>query len=203
MGNYDRLNEYQTKCRKICFTDVPMQSDTWEIVRVEHESKIHRKIKILPHLFLPPHDKSVWIDGHLKPLIDIESFAQDKSGFWLMDHPLRKCIYEEANACIAMRKDNRKVIERQTTRYRLERYPPNAGLVATGVLIREPGFEDVLEHWWSEVRDFSVRDQLSFNYVAYKNNLRYNTFPFLQGFKNQYHVTDRRHQHHHRQTRTK
>jgi len=150
----------------------------------------------MPHLFLPAHDRSVWIDGHLLPLVNVEEFARDKSGYWLMKHPARNCIYEEANACIQMRKDNPKIIQRQVARYRQDLYPVNNGLVATGVLIRDnnPAFIPVAEQWWEEVRVHSVRDQISFNYVAHKNNLRFNTFSFLEGFKNQYHVKDRRHQ---------
>jgi hypothetical protein len=195
-NKYDRLNEYTTTCRKICFTDQPIESRTWEIKRMDHESKVYRKIKIMPHLFLPAHDRSVWIDGSLLPLIDVEVFARDKAGYWLMDHPVRKCIYEEANACIQMRKDNPKIIQRQVLRYRQELYPVNNGLVATGVLIRDndPAFIPVAEQWWEEVRVHSIRDQISFNYVAHKNNLKFSTFPFLEGFKNQYHVKDRRHQ---------
>jgi hypothetical protein len=202
-NNYDVLNEYRTNCRKICYTDQPLVSETWEIHRMDHESKIFRKIKILPHLFLPAHDRSIWIDGHLKPLIDVEEFAGDKGGYWLMEHPLRDCIYQEAEACISMRKDNPKIIQRQVLNYKRDNYPPDNGLVATGVLIRDnnPEYIPIAERWWDEVRVNSVRDQISFNYVAYKHNLQYNTFPFLQGFKNQYHVKDRRHQRTHKQTR--
>jgi len=198
-NRYDHLNEYTTTCPKICYTDQPIESRTWEVRRVEHDSKIYRKIKIMPHLFLPDHDRSVWIDGHLLPLMNVEEFAKDKEGYWLMKHPARNCIYEEANACIQMRKDNPKIIQRQVARYRQDLYPVNNGLVATGVLIRDnnPAYTALAEQWWEEVRVYSVRDQISFNYVAHKNSFQYNTFPFLQGFKNQYHAKDRRNKHTH------
>jgi len=202
-GRYDKLNEYTTQCRKICYTDQPVESHTWEVCKIDHESKIFRKIKIMPHLFLPTHDRSVWIDGSLLPTMDVEAFARDKAGYWLMKHPNRNCIYDEAQACIQMRKDNPKIIQRQLARYRQELYPANNGLVATGVLIRDnnPAYVAMAEQWWEEVRVYSVRDQISFNYVAQKNNLTFNTFPFLEGFKNQYHVKDRRHKHTHQQSR--
>jgi hypothetical protein len=31
-----------------------------------------------------------------------------------------------------------------------------------------------MEDWWTEIKYGSRRDQLSFNYVAWKNNLKFN-----------------------------
>lgn len=149
---------------------------------VDPEPKIFRKVKILPHLFLPEHDKSVWIDGHLVPN-DLSLF--DKSGYWLMKHPTRNCIYQEAQECITLRKDNPRTINEQVNRYRMEGYPVNNGLSATGVLIRDntEGNRVFGEFWWHQVRTGSVRDQLSFNYSAWKTGLQFDQFPFLQDIK--------------------
>ena len=54
-------------------------------------------------------------------------------------HPARKCIYKEAEACIALKKDAREVIEKQIARYRAEGYPKNAGMFETGVVLRRHG----------------------------------------------------------------
>ena len=34
-----------------------------------------------------------------------------------------------------------------------------------------------MESWWEEIKYNSKRDQLSFNYVAWKNGLKYNSIP--------------------------
>lgn len=189
---YDQLHEFETPFRKICCTDKYLVSSTWEIVIVDPEPKIFRKVKILPHLFLPEHDKSVWMDGHLVPY-DLSLF-DNKSGFWLMKHPTRTCIYQEARECITLRKDNPATINEQMGRYRLEGYPENNGLSATGVLIRDNTKEnnDFNEFWWHQVRTGSVRDQLSFNYSAWKTGLKFNQFPFLQDITKWRHVKGKR-----------
>lgn len=186
-GNYDQLHEFETPFRKICFTDHYMVSPSWEIKIVDPEPKVFRKVKIMPHLFLPEHDKSVWIDGHLQPQ-DLTLF--DRSGFWLMKHPTRTCIYQEAQECITLRKDNPATINEQVNRYRLDGYPESNGLSATGVLIRDntPENNAFNEFWWHQVRTGSVRDQLSFNYSAWKTGLKFDRFPFLHNIKKWKHV---------------
>ncbi len=37
----------------------------------------------------------------------------------------------------------------------------------------EPDVAGVMENWWSEIEQGSRRDQLSFNYVAWKNGLQF------------------------------
>lgn len=188
---YDQLHEFETPFRKICFTDQFMVSSTWEIRTIDLESKIFRKVKIMPHLFLPEHDKSIWLDGHLQPH-DLRIL--DRSGFWLMKHPTRNCIYQEAQECITLRKDNPATINEQMNRYRLDGYPENNGLSATGVLIRDNTKEnnDFNEFWWHQVKTGSVRDQLSFNYCAWKTGLEFDQFPFLQDIKKWKHTKGKR-----------
>ena len=45
------------------------------------------------------------------------------------------------------------------------------------VLFRRHNEKDcikTMEDWWTEIKHNSKRDQLSFNYVAWKNNFKYN-----------------------------
>lgn len=178
----------------ICFTDNPdMTAQGWRIVRMEPYDKIFRHIKTCPHLFLPNHDLSVWIDGNLTPKISLDQIAKGKTDYTLMQHPERKCLYREAERCIQLGKDDAATINAQMERYRRDKYPAKNGLVATGVIIR-PGsaYERFGEAWWDEIRDGSVRDQLSFNYVAWRHKLRFAMFPFLQGFDKVIHASKRR-----------
>lgn len=181
-NNYDQLHEFDTPFRKICFTDQLITSKTWEIKVIDPQPKIFRQIKIMPNLFLPEHEKSVWIDGHLQPQ-DLSLF--ERSGFWLMKHPVRNCIYQEAQECIALRKDNPQTINAQMMRYQTEGYPVNNGLNATGVLIRDNNVANNAFNWmwWNEVKYGSVRDQLSFNYCAWRTGLKFEAFPFLYTIK--------------------
>jgi hypothetical protein len=173
---------------RILFTDSDLQVEGWRVVKLPFEPKIFRKVKIMPHLFLPKeHTVSIWHDGNLLMKI-LPQFAVDEAGFWLMKHPERNCAYKEADACIILRKDSREVIGEQMKRYREDGFPENIsanGLPSTGVIVRanNPAYYKTAELWWDEVQNGSVRDQLSFPYAAWKTNLQYKVFPHLYGFE--------------------
>ena len=62
-------------------------------------------------------------------------------------------------------------------RYVNEQYPPNNGLIVSGVMFRKHNKKDVIncmETWWTELKYGSRRDQLSFNYAAWKCNTQFN-----------------------------
>jgi hypothetical protein len=89
----------------------------------------------------------------------------------------RDCIYKEYESIMSMGrtsgkyKDDPTVMERQIERYRREGYPSGNGLVFASVLIRchnDPVIIRTMEHWWREIEKGSRRDQLSFNYVIWK-----------------------------------
>ena len=70
-----------------------------------------------------------------------------------------------------------------------ENYPENNGLISGGVLVRKHTDEKlikVMEEWWYFVKNFSKRDQLSFNYVAWKHHFKYNVIPGDIRKKNDY-----------------
>lgn len=183
-NNHDTLEELDPRIllpgwRFRCFTDQPLKSFTWEIVKLPVSKKIWRKVKILPHRFLSPHEYSVWIDANITPHVNLDDFVRGKK-FLAMEHPHRNNIYDEANACINLGKDSEETIRAQIASYG-QSVP---GLIASGVLVRRDcqSVRELDTAWWAEVDRWSVRDQLSFNYVAYKQNFEYETFPFLEGF---------------------
>ena len=77
-------------------------------------------------------------------------------------------------------------------RYQKEGYPRHNGLITGMVILRRHNEKDcikVMEHWWTEIKYGSKRDQLSFNYVAWKNKLK---FSYIDGDSriNQYFTRD-------------
>jgi len=108
----------------------------------------------------------------------------------------RNCIYDEAQAILNFGKinsertpergiknwkDNPKLITNQVNRYSLEGYPKNNGLATNPIIIRNHHNLDVIknmEDWWLEIKHNSKRDQLSFNYIAWKNQFN---FVYLKG----------------------
>ena len=61
-------------------------------------------------------------------------------------------------------------------RYKNDGYPSKNGLTRNTILIRkhnEPDVVETMEKWWEEVKYGSKRDQLSFNYSAWKTNYNF------------------------------
>lgn len=118
-------------------------------------------------------DNTIWLDSNIKVNCDLKEFV----GKWfgqdvdlvLMEHG-RDCIYDEMDACIERNKDTIENIERQRQFYLKEQYPKHAGMVGTGIMIRKDS-ENVsllMDTWWGVLKEYSHRDQLSFNYALWK-----------------------------------
>lgn len=88
-----------------------------------------------------------------------------------LKHPDRGNLYNEAEACINLEKDDPRIIKKQIFRYKMERYKADNGLTVNNILFRKYNHEKLikeLKDWWEEIRTDSRRDQLSFGYVCWK-----------------------------------
>lgn len=187
LGDYDTLKEptvYTPGWKYICYTDQDFESDTWNIVKIEGGQRDQREYKLDPFgVDSIDVDLSIWIDGSIQINCDLDWFVKmfHKSDFSTMKHPSRICVYDEAQACKQLNKDDHAVIDAQMDKYRTVNYPANSGMVATGIIIRNhtKEVEEFCAAWSDELMDHSVRDQLSFNYVARKLDLDFTTFPFM------------------------
>ena len=178
----------------ICFTDSDFQSNSWKIVKTKpfYKDPVRsaRKIKVLPHRFLENYKYSVWIDGNIISHGDIEEAVKEyleKSDVAVYDHSClregsRNCVYQEASKLIEMEnvgkyKDDPELIKKQINKYKIEGYPENNGLVSSMIIFRKHNEEKIkkmMEDWWQEIKENSRRDQLSINYVFWKNNFEPN-----------------------------
>ena len=196
-GGYDNLTEpsfIPDGWDFVCFTDSDIKSDVWDVRKVkplyEDSTRNARKHKVLPHRFLPEYDISVWVDGNilirnnLNELVD--NYLQD-CNVAMMNHNKnvldpRDCIYEEAQTILYFGqknnnyKDNPNLIISQIEKYKNENYPQKNGLAVTMEVLRRHNEKDVIDTmnlWWDEIKYGSKRDQLSFNYCAWKTNLNF------------------------------
>ena len=207
-GGYDDLIDDQFQMDGvdyICFTDRDIKSKTWKVVKstpiYNDSNRNAKKYKVLPHRYLNDYDWSIWIDGNIKVISDIRSLCNGEA-YKLYDHMLvgeydrRNCIYDEAQTILNFGKinserypekgiknwkDNPKLIVDQMNRYASAGYPKQNGLATTPIMVRNHLDSGVIKHnedWWSEIKHNSKRDQLSFNYIAWKNKFN---FVYLQG----------------------
>lgn len=190
----------------VCFTDREMESKTWEIRKVtplyDDNTRTARKYKVLPHRWFPNYDVSIWLDGNKTIEGDVLKYIEylGDSELALFDHmkcfDKRDCVYKEAQTILDLGKgnyqrtpergiknwkDNPQIIVDQMNRYVGDGYPQNNGLAFTCGVVRkhnQPTTIDTMEDWWTEIKYGSKRDQLSFDYVAWKNKL---DFVYLPG----------------------
>jgi hypothetical protein len=188
-GGYDELRSpdvYDPNIRYILFTDNKyFKSSVWEVNHIDFvDSKLDnrkkaRYIKINPHLVLPNHDISIWVDHCYKPRFNnAEEFLKEigffNNNIMSYKHDVRQCIYSESEEVKQQRLDYDDIVNSQMSRYRIEGFPRNYGLFDSGFTIRKNNekvneFNDI---WWNEVNNFSARDQLSQVYSSWKTDIK-------------------------------
>jgi len=182
IGDYDVLQDpavVNEDWDYICFTNNPrLESKVWTIMMVDavpdrSPSLTARNIKINSYDGLgKQYEIVIWADANIRQNCDLNNFLLHRMGdtpMAIMKHP-RNCIYEEGRICIGCGKGDPEVIEKQLVRYDKEGYPRNNGLVASGVIIRRTddlNVRNLMNAWWDEVKNGSIRDQLSFNYCLW------------------------------------
>jgi len=155
----------------------------------EDATRSSRMHKILPHQFLSAYDVSIFIDGNYILTKDIRQLLDEELGDEVMltfDHnqcsDAWDCVYTELDMLLSIGekagtyKDDPAQMKAQIAGYLKEGYPEHNGLIFSACLIRrhnDPKVIQVMEDWWTEVRTKSKRDQLSFNYVAWKNQFKF------------------------------
>ena len=183
METYDSLYddfEPEDSVDYVCFTSTRMRSvKNWKVIPISvidsDPIKTARMYKILTHRFFPDYERSIWMDGNFEIKGGLKELANQSGNLVMMKHDLRDCLYDELQACIDLRKDDKERMIEQIDKYRLEEYPTHNGLVMTGCMVRshnDPLVIKTMEMWWKEVKTHSCRDQLSFNYVAWKTGIK-------------------------------
>jgi hypothetical protein len=219
-GDYDKLKTLTNVNTKIfdyvCFTNTTTIKEDdvfpWKIINVkdientldfgddykDKQSKFSRFIKTHPHLFFENYEKSIWIDGNINVIGDVEKYVDllDEDNYILTnDHPQRNDAYEEIFACDKLKKESLQKLNAINKFLLNENFPRKSGLVQTNVLLRDHNNEQckfLMEKWWEMIYNYSRRDQLSFNYVFWKHNGKYLSIPWNL-IKITYFTTDYKH----------
>lgn len=136
----------------------------------------NRYCKMHPFELFPDRDYAIYIDGNVNVVADISVLydvaRKSKLGIAMHKHPSRDCLYDEAEACIALGKGNKDKICEQMNSYETEGFPHNFGMCEATIIVfdlHNTTAKEIMDLWWS---DFfarkSGRDQLSFPYVVWK-----------------------------------
>lgn len=154
----------------------------WQIE--DDDRRTARWHKMHSHVLFPDAEYTVWLDG--TQVIQRIYIAHDLVARNIWDkliatfrHPVRCCIYKEAEKCIEIKKDVFYLIKRQMQKYKQEGYPAKNWLAETTCVIRKntPEMTNFNICWWNEIKRHSLRDQLSFDYLIWKTQLEYNIIP--------------------------
>jgi len=138
--------------------------------------KKQRMIKTHPHWVLPDYDITVWIDANTsidQKLYDyIEKYKENVITF--KKHPDRNCIYDELKEVVFWSKETQHHGQFLFNKYKKEQYPEHNGLYETNIIISHPkdyNVQTIYNKWWEQIYTYSHRDQLSLNYILWKNKL--------------------------------
>ena len=184
IGGYDNfisLKNYDPNVEYILFTDdTEFKSDVWEVKSVDFltdtldNRKKARYIKLNPHLVLPPHDISIWIDHCLEPRFeDVSELLKylnfGDSSIMCFPHPERDCLYDEGQVVLKLKLDTPEIVNKQMNRYHSMSFPRNYGLFENGFIVRRNNLKSKIfnETWWKEISKNSGRDQLSQMFVSW------------------------------------
>lgn len=187
-NNYDQLIQHKYLSKDfdyICFTDQKIKNPgIWEIRKLRdinadnvRKARYH---KVFPNKILPNYDFSIWIDANIDVLDNtldkrVLSLIKNNVSISAIPHFERNCIYQEAKTCIDLEKDDPSTILKEVAYLKKENYPKNHGLHETNLIFRKhnkPKIVKVMEDWWQMIKNFSFRDQLSFDYVLWDNKLK-------------------------------
>ena len=139
-----------------------------------------KRYKILPHLFFPDTEISIWTDANIylkvEPDYLISKFLKD-CDIAIFKHSYRKGVYDEF---AELRKDPRfndpwlqSQLARQEDRYKKEGLP-NVQLYEGNFLIRRnnEAVNQAMEAWWAQITRWQWRDQVSLPYILWKRKLK-------------------------------
>lgn len=167
-----------------------------QVDTIESKNALNRYCKMHPFELFPDYDYAIYIDGNVLITSDVTylcSIAKKATaGIAMHLHPARSCAYNEALACIELKRGKKELIEKQIISYKNEGFPENFGMREATIIVVDLKNEiakRIFSLWWD---DFclrkSERDQISFPYAVWKagvtmdcigilgNNKKYNPY---------------------------
>jgi hypothetical protein len=173
-----------------CYSDVPLDLPNFVTQRIwqrkyKDATRDAREIKVQAFQNFKEYDWVIWIDANcsmnaaelIRYLINESDATCPIKTF---THDVRNCAYDEAFWAFTKAADSPAIISHQINGYNAEGFPANFGLANTNLVIRKPTDATAIrfsEAWLQQIKKGSRRDQLSFDYVRWKEDITVETIP--------------------------
>ena len=182
LGGKDKLVDPTYKfdsCDYVAIVDKNHDVSVWDQYDFYNFSSIdgypHRRnaklYKVLSTLLFSNYKYIIWHDGNWElttdPVDIIEEYGD--ADLYLLDHPIRNCIYKEMDIIKNMGIDTQYNINKQNEYYKSQHFPKDYGLYAMGNFIKKlsPKMTTLELKWWEHITKYSSRDQCSFMYCVW------------------------------------
>ena len=191
IGDYDNLcpTDYprHDDWDYICFTDnKDIKSDFWRMIYVPgvgstpvDNIRRARYFKTNFHKYLSVYENLLWVDARITVTESLNDYLKNLNDcdIVFLKHPNARNISEEFRRVVSGKLEKADVAEAIRKRYEEAGYKYDNGMIASGVILFKNNGRTVkfFKDWWSEIENFSVRDQLSANFAIWKNpGMKYN-----------------------------
>jgi hypothetical protein len=128
--------------------------------------------KIMPHLFLPDHDFSIWVDPTHEVVHDTDKLCDmlGEADIGVFEHRERHCAYDEADEILRLRYDDPGNVHALKSFFVEKGFPRGYGLYEIPVMVRRnnAATQRMALKWWEMICRYSSRDQISFSYIRWK-----------------------------------
>lgn len=186
VGQYDSLIEpafIESGIDYYVFTDMACPKKTkWKKIDLtlfkEYNeltpTQLNRKIKMLPFMYLPNYDYTIYVDGNIEIMDAVSPLIKEMGNQTLgvHYHRTRDCIYDEIVNIAYLKKTDITLARQQVAAYKEQGFPRHYGLYENTILIRKHADNDIrqlMEAWWQEYQQYPTRDQLSLPYLIWKS----------------------------------
>lgn len=197
-GNYDQLQEpicHPNNIDYYIITDLEVpDASSWSKIdlkpfheKIEGFTNVERNrwFKMHPDQVFTDYNYSIYIDGNVMPVTDFTEFVNriGSCGVAMYWHRYNNCVYQEAlYNRYAVRKISTKELDEHVQYLKEQGMPREYGMTTCNVIARDhdnPICLKLMDDWWNEFMMHCRRDQMSFPYVAWKNNVNMNDIATL------------------------
>ena len=179
MYSYVQFSDKSLKKFSLWHHREPLHLSKGLIDKPQYRARYHKMDPLW--LLHEDYDYTLWVDASMSLLVDPMDLIELLGDHDLMTfrHRHRDTLAEEGATVIKIKQQDPTVIQNQLNYYKQAGYNDYVGLPETGLLLRRVNKKVLAfnERWYSQILTFSVRDQMSFGFSAWKTGIKVGFFP--------------------------